>query len=1113
MMPTLDPAIRDQAYQFFMQESHDFLQELEEGLLTLRHGHEATKVHNLMRIAHSIKGGAATIGLNEIQAIAHLLETVLRVLYHREITVDLHLEDLLLQIYDALKVPLLQEIQTGEHDGASARQQAQEVFGQLQINLGDALNLDTRLPTTVELGIDVVHIIFTSDVTSGLARLERVLSNPTAEQVAGEIRAQAEVFIGVGGLANLPGFIEIAQVTKAAITAHPDRAIEIGQLAIADFQAAQIAVLDGDRGQGGSPSAALRELADGWFPEVQPASSDDALITDTADSASASLDAVRELSDHTALDAEVAAMTLPLDVSLEVEQILAATDELLADDAMAELENVLIQDWEEVLTDSSFEELEAYLSAPISQELLDEKVIPIRNLAVAQTVSSDLLTKNRTLLNLTTTDADDHPSNAAPPSISQKLMQRLNAPPKLSEPLETEPASLNEKLIQRLSTPASTPYSSGSVRVDLSRLQRINNLVGELFTQENSTVLQNQQLQGIASSVIKRFGHFEQIMRELAEWSDQSQNARVKLQAAHPSSAPVMLGSGDLNADFDPLQMDAYDRFHLMMQEVIEQIAHLGEAMQDIGLITQQAQQTQRQHQQTLKQVRNDLLRARMLPVADILQRFPRMVRDLCAKYNKQVNVRLNGAATLVDKAVLDKLFDPLVHLVRNAFDHGIEMPDLRVANGKPAEATIEIRAYHRGNQTYIVIRDDGRGIDAKAIRKKAIALGLVAPNEARKLSHEQLYEFLFSPGFSTAAQVTELSGRGVGLDAVRSQVRSLKGSITLTSQPDKGTTFVLRFPLTLSIAKLVVFSSQSHCMAIPSDTLAAIVMVASKELVTASGQQFYAHDGQLIPVYPQAALSKHYPLSRTSYEQAQALTLSDTESLPLLLVTGEFDGELETMALPVDYILQEQECLIKPFGSVITPPPYLYGCTVLGDGSLIPVIDGQALIAHKKSLDFLTRVQDGEPVAAAIEVAPPPPVEVTPVAQIPTLLVIDDSLTARQFLALTLEKAGYQVVQARDGKEALQQLQQTPDFQAIFCDIEMPRMNGFEFLTACRQELTQAVPPIIMLTSRSGEKHRQMAYRLGATGYLTKPYLEQELLKTLQDCLNQCLIESSPIA
>jgi two-component system, chemotaxis family, sensor histidine kinase and response regulator PixL len=607
----------------------------------------------------------------------------------------------------------------------------------------------------------------------------------------------------------------------------------------------------------------------------------------------------------------------------------------------------------------------------------------------------------------------------------------------------------------------------------------------------------------LARSVIQRFSHFEQIMREVAEWTDQSQNARVKLQAHQSALSP--LGS-EAPVDFDPLQMDVYDRFHLMMQEVIEQIAHLGEAMQDVGLITQQSQQTQRQRQQTLKQVRNDLLRARMLPVADILQRFPRMVRDLCAKYDKQVTVKLVGTATLVDKAVLDKLFDPLVHLVRNAFDHGIELPDRRVTQGKPAEATIEIRAYHRGNQTYIVIRDDGGGIDPQVIRKKAIAQALITPDEARKLSHEQLYEFLFSPGFSTAAKVTELSGRGVGLDAVRSQVRSLKGSITLTSQPGKGTTFVLRFPLTLSIAKLVVFSSQTQRMAIPSDTLVAIVMAPPAALITQNGQQFYASAGPLIPVYPQAALSKHYPLFSSPYEQA-ALTLPHEGSVPLLLITGDFDGELETMALAVDHILQEQECLIKPFGSVIAPPSYLYGCTVLGDGSLIPVIDGQALIAHKKEIDFLALNQALEISVAAAPVLPPAPA-VPVVNHIPTLLVIDDSLTARQFLALTLEKAGYQVVQARDGKEGLQQLQQSTQFQAIFCDIEMPRMNGFEFLTACRQELSLTLPPIIMLTSRSGDKHRQMAYRLGASNYLTKPYLEQELLTTLQDCLNSCLLE-----
>ena len=737
-----------------------------------------------------------------------------------------------------------------------------------------------------------------------------------------------------------------------------------------------------------------------------------------------------------------------------------------------------------------FDELEAYLNAPASAALLQEEYLPLTNLDDAKVMMTDYLGQNQ--LPLIKPNMTLHPSSQSYQSeshhtdhpLSQKIIRRLISPP-----------------------PTDTPYTSGVVRVDLARLNRTSNLVGELFTQENSAFLQNQQMQAVVRSVAGRFSEFEQIARDVQDWMDSNQNNRANLHSNRSSHLQRSSARNhDTDSDFDSLQMDSYDRLHILTQEIIEQIAHIGESMQDLGLLANQSQQAQRQRQQTLKLIRTDLLRARMLPISNLLDRFPRMVRDLTLTYQKQVQVKLIGASTLVDKVVLEKLLDPLVHLVRNAFDHGIESPELRTAQGKPTEATIEIRAYHRGNQTYIEVRDDGRGIDLKAIRRKAVSAGMVSSDQVRKLNREQLYNLLFSPGFSTAKQVTELSGRGVGLDVVQHQVKLLKGTLTLTSQLGKGTLFTLRFPLTLSLAKVLIFSIQDQIMAIPADTLHSIVMASPSSIVTVEDQPIYrSPQGQDIPVYPQGTLLKSYPLMRMPSTRSQGLTLPESFT-PLLLLSGE-EG---MMALPIDQILQEQECVIKPFGTLLKPPAYLYGCTVLGNGTLIPVIDGPALInqgirpVETAIGDDLVSVIDTNLTRDQSESPAFPNRSMLLADHVCTVLVIDDSLTARQFLAMTLEKFGYLAIQARDGREALQQLQQNPGIQAIFCDIEMPRMNGFEFLSASRQEYAEATPPTIMLTSRSSNKHRQMAMKLGAVGYLTKPYLEQELLTTLQGCLGR---------
>jgi two-component system, chemotaxis family, sensor histidine kinase and response regulator PixL len=1146
-MSMTEPSIRDQAYQFFQQEALDLLQSLEDGLLNLRTQYDIPHIHELMRAAHSIKGGASSVQLPGIARIAHKLEDVFRALYRRTEPLDKDLDEALLQAYDCLRIPLLDQLQTGQYDEVAAWEKAEPIFDLIEAVFQLEVGADVELPTAAELGVDIIYEVFSGDVQRGIDRITAILEHPDSEPLAGEIRATAEVFVGIGDLLCLEGFSAIAQTTIYALNAHPDQALTIGRLAVESLQAAQVAVMEGDRTQGGAPSPALLALTEA-FPVVE----ESAIPTDaTLQSSQPGEDAFSWFEPEN-LDNSYNTVSDPaLAFQADLQKLEALYGELpygevpstdlevtSAYDSSSQIVIAGQSALEDVFGVFSFDDTETEANpaeeSTTNNPALDNPVL--ENTALedvfgqfafdVETEASEIeesVDNNTALENIFGLEAMDFtlaqdweifPAADVSPEHEIDLTPDILLVQTPEQP-QNSVKSLNSQVFSDIPTKAeqkpaaqSAAYMTDSIRVDAVRLERLNNLVGELVTQENGVALQSQQLQETLKRLQQKFIHFEDLSKNLQTWMDQSLHVDMKGQPSNlnrPSlpatetpatealsteTSAIQTSELDALQDFDSLQMDSYGRLYTMLQEALEEIAQMGESIGDITHLSQQSQQIQRKKQQTLKQVRNDLMWARMIPMGDILNRFPRMVRDLATQHKKQVTFKQYGATTLVDKAILEKLYDPLVHLIRNAFDHGTESAEDRMAQNKPAEATIEVRAYHRGNQTLIEVRDDGRGIDPEKIRSAAIAQGLFTPEDAAPLSKERLYKCLFEPSFSTSAEVSDLSGRGMGMSAVQTQVQTLKGNIAIASEMGKGTSFTISLPLTLTIAKLLVFSINDHYMAIPVDTLVSIVAAAENDIESIDGQQYYLHKDQQVPLYFPDAFAHHYPMPRGLAEKPKVMTLPQEGKVPLLLIASGND----IIALEVDEVLDEQELVIKPFGQVGAPPKYLFGCAILGDGSLVPVIDGSVLVSSWQSPLVSAPVQS-------------PKVAVQQNTQ--TILVVDDSLTTRQNVTLTLQKFGYQVIQAGDGKEALEKLRQEPSIKAVFSDVEMPTMNGFEFLSACRKSHSASALPIIMLTSRSGDKHRGIAKLLGANEYLTKPYLEQDLLRSLQTCLEKSQLQA----
>ena len=1158
----INPDIRDSAYQFFIEEAPELLQEIETGLLTLKQEHSTAKVHNIMRAAHSLKGGAASVELEAIATLAHRLETIFKALYSEALEIDTDLEGQLLSAYDCLRLPLMEQLAIGAFDAEQALALADPVFAQLEERLGDALNQpDTYMPTSAELGVDMTKSIFEVDVQEGLQRLAQVVAHPYEYEVAGELRAQAEVFLGFAELLNEQGFGAIAATTLAALEAHPKRSLEITQLALADFERARQAVLAGDAhtakasGKAGlpytqeiSPCAALVTLADTTttkapeYTAISAAESiaDPELIFEEQQDIIPSLDDVfgsvfgasfTHIEEHLATEVPEntynAAQQEALEetVSIAPEYLVGSIGRALHTDTEApDFSTVIDVEW---VTDATHITEEAQGETPSLEDVFgsafatpDTKISTSSSLVPVTSTSNALQQQHSDLV-----EPIESPETleVAVQSIEQ-IFERLPAiqdlPASTFESKPTDSTGANPPAANKVQA---SPSPKLSVRVDSERLERMNNLVGELAINRNGLSLQNEQLQGSVRELLNRFFRVQNLVGDLRKVSDQMLVAPERYSYGTLPRLITQLSESAIDrANFDSLELDTYGVLHMKLQALLEDMMQLEESVDDIVLFARATDQTLEQQRQMLTQLRDELMWARMLPLAEVLNRFPRMLRDLCTSYHKQVRLKLFGTSVLVDKAALEKLYDPLLHLLRNAFDHGIESPEIRRAKGKPEQGQIEIRAYHRGSQTIIEVRDDGQGLNLERIRTRALELGLLNAEQLATITNNHLFELIFEPGFSTKSQVSELSGRGVGLDVVRSQMRTLKGTITVSSFPGEGTTFTLRLPLTLTIAKLLVCFSGSTALALPSDSIEEIVIPKADQIKQTGAQRFLHWREEIVPTYRLTELLNYTcPLPETSASRALSTLPSPASwALPMLVLRQEQNF----VALEIDRLVTEQELVIKPFGDAIAPPSCTYGCTILGDGSLIPVIDAavllEQLLRQNTATSSITTALKETSATAFDWLGASAAKKNASVSQskanvktlkAPTILVVDDAAALRRTLALSLERAGCRVLQARDGREAIEQLQTSASVELVVCDIEMPNMNGFEFLSTRRQDPELLKIPVVMLTSRSNDKHRWLAMQLGATAYFTKPYLEQEFLVAIKHMISQSTAENMP--
>ncbi|MEB3229294.1 MAG: hybrid sensor histidine kinase/response regulator [Synechocystis sp.] len=641
-----------------------------------------------------------------------------------------------------------------------------------------------------------------------------------------------------------------------------------------------------------------------------------------------------------------------------------------------------------------------------------------------------------------------------------------------------------------------------TMRVPIKQLDNLSNLIGELVVKRNRLEQDQDRLRQFLDNLLNQAQNlsdvggrmqdlYERTLLEGALLASRGNNRQQSAKTTYADGRSTLPGASPIqDQHLDALEMDRFTGFHLLSQEMIELIVRVRESASDIQYLVDETDQVARTLRQVTTQLQEGMTKSRMVPFTQTADRLPRAIREVSMKLDKKVNLEVEGGDVLIDKMILEHLYNPMTHLVNNAITHGIENPAERRQAGKPPEGHLAVRAFLQGNQTLITVSDDGAGINGERVKQKAIEKGLITRMEANNLSESETYDLLFHAGFSTKDQADDFAGRGVGLDVVRTSLQDIRGAVTIDSKLGQGTTFTIRLPLTLSICKALCCLSGRARIAFPMDGVEDTKDYMHSDIVSdEEGHKSVHWNDTVLPLHRLAdLLNYNRQRSRGSVYGGKP----EDDLVGVIIVRGS-GGNL--LALQVDQVIGEEEIVIKQIEGPIPKPPGIAGATVRGDGSIMPIGDVLELIEIAQG-----RLRIDSSSGLWRKTLTP---SVNEAQMDPTVLIVDDSITVRELLSLSFKKAGFRVEQARDGQEAWEQLKSGLPCDLVFCDIEMPRMNGLEFLSQLQGDPELSALPIAMLTSRGADRHRKVAAKLGATGYFTKPYTEKDILDAANRMLN----------
>jgi len=635
-----------------------------------------------------------------------------------------------------------------------------------------------------------------------------------------------------------------------------------------------------------------------------------------------------------------------------------------------------------------------------------------------------------------------------------------------------------------------------SVRIALSRLDRMMNTVGELVINRTRMVGRVAELERLRDTL--SFSK-ERLQGKVSEFQEKYEFNRINSPrsplALNSSPTAQMLTSaaaGDTSfwSEFSELEMDRYDDVNILSRSMAEISADVNEVLSQLGGFIGRVEGDIDEFTKLAHHLQDEITAARMVPIGTLYSRLSRAVRDAAKSTGKLVELDLSGSETELDNNIIQQISDPLVHLVRNSVAHGIELPEGRSLAGKAETGRVTLRAYHRGNHIYVEVEDDGRGIDYQRVRQSAVDRGIVSQDTADRLTERELREMLFHPGFSTAAAKTELAGRGVGLDVVRSNLNQLNGEIEIQSTSGVGTKFILRVPLTLIISPALFVRCGTTHFAMPLPVVEEIRRLRADEIEDIGGKL----------------------LTKVRDVVTEVIRLDGYLGLPPLepingyfhMVVANVDNR--QIGLVVEEVLGKDEIVIKSLGEYLRRVKLFPGTTIAPDGSLILLLDLNRMVAtdatERKTVQAsASAARIFAPGSAAVAKGTIPADAIDRIQHERVVVIADDSISVRKFVGRMLEKNGYRVMLASDGLEAAELVAQH-GCHLVITDLEMPRMTGYELMAQLRQSPSTRRIPVMVVTSRAGAKHRDRAIKEGAAAFLTKPVQEDQLTQAVEELI-----------